>query len=262
MSFAELIAGSEAMIDGLALDVPETWHQGRTAYGGFSAAVALQAALRVAADVPLPPLRSAVVSFVGPAYGGIECRARLLRRGKNATWIGAEITRDGETVLTATFVFMGPVESALHLNDCALPPETVPCVEAEAIRFNPHSPGFLRNHFEARHGLSRGGDPQPQLCRWVRLCEREGLAPMTELLLLADALPPGVLPLLTPATPVSSMTWQVNLLTPLPQTMDGWYLLRSVGDYAESGCSSQTMQIWNLAGEPIVTGMQSVALFG
>ena len=84
-----------------------------------------------------------------------------------------------------------------------------------------------------------------------------------QLVLCADALPPGVLPLLArPAPPVSSMTWQLNLLTPAPATRDGWWLLRSTGDYSENGCSSQRMEIWNAAGEPVSLGMQSVAMFG
>ena len=51
-------------------------------------------------------------------------------------------------------------------------------------------------------------------------------------------------------------------LTPAPATKDGWWLLRSTGDYAEKGCSSQRMAMWNADGVPVLAGMQSVALFG
>ena len=84
---------------------------------------------------------------------------------------------------------------------------------------------------------------------------------MVELMAIADALPPGVMPLLR-AGPVSSMTWLVNLLTPAPTTRDGWWLVRSAGNYAENGCSSQDMGVWNADGEPVARGMQSSALFG
>ena len=80
-------------------------------------------------------------------------------------------------------------------------------------------------------------------------------------MLLADALPPGVMPL-TGSVPISSMTWLINLLTPLPQTDDGWFLLQALGNYAEKGCSSQNMAIWNTRGEAVAVGMQSIALFG
>ena len=59
-----------------------------------------------------------------------------------------------------------------------------------------------------------------------------------------------------------TMQWQANLLTPAPRTREGWWLLRSTGDYAEQGCSSQRMAIWSADGEPMMAGMQSVAVFG
>ena len=80
-------------------------------------------------------------------------------------------------------------------------------------------------------------------------------------MLVADALPPGVLPLMQPGARVSSMTWQVNLLTSHPETRDGWWLLRAEGDFARHGCSSQRMGLWNADGVPVATGMQSIAIF-
>lgn len=264
MSLPALLAMAEPLEHGFRLAIPEDWHQGRTAYGGFSAALALSAALRAGGE-GLPPLRSAQVSFVGPLCGAVEARARVLRRGKNATWMAAEISRasdsGSEVGLTSSFVFMGPVESELHLNDRPAPTGLIPVEEAQPFAMK-HSPAFLRNHFEVRFALPKGGDKRPELCWWVRVREREGLDAMTGVLLIADALPPGVLPLLHPGVPVSSMTWLVNLLTPAPATRDGWWLLRSTGDYAEKGCSSQRMEIWNADGEPVVAGMQSVAVFG
>jgi acyl-CoA thioesterase len=259
MSFTDVVSSAEPIEGGFHVAIPADWHQGRTAYGGFSATLALVAAMRVD-DAP-PPLRSAQVSFVGPLYGAVTVRARLLRQGRNATWIGVEITRDGEVGLTASFVFMGPIESALHLDDRPAPSGVIPPDAARDFAMR-NSPEFLRHHFDVRFALPRGEEKRPELCWWVRAKQREGLDPMAELMLIADALPPGVLPLLEPRTPVSSMTWQCNLLTPAPASRGGWWLLRSTGDYAEKGCSSQRMEIWNADGEPMIAGMQSVAIFG
>ncbi len=70
------------------------------------------------------------------------------------------------------------------------------------------------------------------------------------------------MPLMGTWVPVSSMTWLINLLTPTPHSRDGWWLLRAAGTYAENGCSSQDMAIWNADGHAIAAGMQSIALFG
>lgn len=265
MNFAALLAGAELQATfsggGLALFIPDDWHQGRTAYGGLSAALALSAARTVGGE-SLPPLRSAAISFVGPLAGPVEAGARLLRRGKNATWISAEIMRDGEVGLAATFVFMGPVASVVNLSDCPVPAGVIDPELSPVCEPRPHTPAFLRNHFEVRFAVPRSAEKRPEVCWWVRLREREGIDPATELLLIADSLPPGVLPLLNPATPVSSMTWQANYLTAAPYTRDGWWLLRDVSEYSQNGCTSEMMRIWNADGEPVMAGMQSIAVFG
>ncbi len=176
--------------------------------------------------------------------------------------MAADLLREGEVGLTATFVFMGPVESTLHLNDCAPPVGLVPVDDAHPVTRNVHAPAFIREHFEVRFAMPRTAEPTPEICWWVRPKEHATLDPMVAVMLSADAVPPGVMPLMSPGVMVSSMTWQVNLLTPAPTTRDGWWLLRSVGTYAEAGCSSQQMQLWNADGEAILSAMQSVALFG
>lgn len=261
MSFADLIAGAGQADGGLSLTVPETWYQGRTAYGGFSAALTLAAALRAGGE-RLPPLRSAQFAMIAPVAGAVSARAEVLRRGRNATWIEVRLVSGGAVAFTASLVFMGPVESALHLHDRPAPDRFVPVDQARPISFNPHSPAFLVNHLEARHGLPPAEAPRAVICRWVRPLDWQTLDPMVALLLTADALPPGVMPLMGAGVPVSTMHWQVNLLTPTLQTRDGWWLLRSTGDYAEKGCSSQRMGLWNAEGEAVLAGVQSVALFG
>ena len=258
MSFAALLASAEPRDDGLHLTIPPDWHQGRTAYGSFSTALAFEAAQRVGGE--LPPLRSAQVSMIAPLAGEVEARARVLRRGRNATWIAAEIGGAQGLGLTATFVFMGAVASTLRVD--GLPPPADLIAVDDALDFAPErGPAFRLAHCDVRFALPRGVDKRPALCWWVRLRDRAGLDAMTEALLVADALPPGVMPLLGPATPVSTMQWQVNLLTPAPATTE-WWLLRSTGDHARDGGSSQRMVMWNQAGEPIAAGTQSLAIFG
>jgi acyl-CoA thioesterase len=257
MSLPAILAAKRPTNLGFAATIPDDWMQGRTSYGGLSAALALVAAQGLVEG--LPPLRSATVNFVGPLAGEVEVTARLLRQGRNATWISAEVVGEGKVGLTATFVFMGPVESSLHLNNA--PPPAGLIAPEQGYELPEHAgPGFS-SHFVRRFALPRQTKPLPEIAWWVKLRDAAGLDPMVALLLCADALPPGVMPLLRTG-PLSSMTWLVNLLTPAPVSRDGWWLLRAAGNYAENGCSSQDMAIWNSAGEPIAAGMQSVAIFG
>lgn len=258
MSLPQILAARRPIDGGFAAEIPDGWMQGRTAYGGLSAALALGAAQGLVHD--LPPLRSAQVSFVGPLAGAVEVRAKLLRRGRNACWISAEVSSDAGIGLTATFVFMASVQSsALQLHDVPLPAGVIPLDQAVPLPERA-APSFAP-HFERRFAMARTAEPRPEICWWERIRDANGLDPMVALILLGDALPPGVMPLTGPV-PISSMTWLVNLLTPVPQTQDGWFLLRSAGNYAQQGCSSQDMAVWNTSGEAVAVGMQSIAIFG
>lgn len=259
MSFFELLGTAGETPTGRSLVLPETWHQGRTAYGGVSSALALAEALRVGGA--LPPLRSAQFAMIAPLAGTLQLSARVLRQGRNATWMAAEIAGDKGVGFTASFVFMSPVASGLVTDGRPVPDDVIPVADAQPF-VNERAPAFLRHHFDVRFARPRGPARQPDVCWWVRPRGHEALDPALALLLSADGLPPGVMPLLSPGVPVSTMHWHVNMLDAAPVTHDGWWLLRSVGDFARDGCSSQQMSAWNTDGRPVLAGMQSIAVFG
>ncbi|MDB5695177.1 MAG: hypothetical protein JWN21_720 [Sphingomonas bacterium] len=254
-SLPQVLAALEPFDGAWRGTIPDTWLQGRTAYGGFSAALALHAAQL--SDTDLPPLRSAQVSFIGPLSGPVTLRAQRLRRGRNAAFVQADVVSDAGLGLRATFVFMGPVESRVDYRAGEPPAFDKP--DGSSTTFSGKAPFFTQN-FEFLDRRDGATGPTEWL-RWVRLTDRAGLDPMVELMAVADCLPPAAFKLLGGPAPVSSMTWIVNVLGPQPRTEDGWWLLRASTDYAVAGSSSQQMGIWNSAGEPIAEQMQSVALF-
>ncbi len=257
------MTGLPAIIAGLVRDgeqwrgaIPETWLQGRTSYGGLSSALALHAAQ--CSDTDLPPLRSAQIAFIGPLAGDITIRASRLRRGRNAAWVEAEIGSAAGLGLRAVFVFMGSIDSVVDHAAGSPPPFPVPGPDTKT-HLGISAVPFTQN-FEF---VDDRTDTAPtEFLRWVRLRERDGLDPMVELIAVADCLPPAALKLLGRPAPMSSMTWQMNVLGPRPATRDGWWLLRAATDYARAGSSSQVMNIWNADGEAIADQTQSVALFG
>lgn len=238
--------------------IPDNWLQGRTSYGGLSAAIALHCAMQ--SDVDLPPLRSAQVSFIGPLSGPILVTAHRLRRGKNAAFIQADVESEAGLGLRCTFVFMRAIDSEIDHQDTPAPDFARPGPDHTTFKGNPHV-AFTRN-FEF---LDRREGPNlktAEWLRWTRLNEREGLDPMVELIAIGDCLPPAALRILGRNVPMSSLTWILNVLGPAPATQDGWWLLRSDADYARAGSSSQVMGVWNAAGEKVAEQMQSVAVFG
>lgn len=255
-SLVDILAQATKTDTGFTASIPANWLQGRTAYGGLSSALALHAAQSIEPD--LPPLRSAQVSFIGPLAGDFTVTATKLRRGRNAAFIQSDITSEAGLGYRATFVFMAAQQSRIDLDE-APPVAERPPVPGTELYVGPE--GFFTGNFEFFDYKQGLGDAEWR--RWCRLRERGGLDPMVELMAIGDALPPAALKLFgKDFVPISSLTWIVNLLTPTPQTTDGWWLLSADSHFARAGCSSQTMAIWNSDGVKVAEGMQSVAIFG
>lgn len=252
---AEIIAGAREEAAGLALTIPGDWMQGRTAYGGLSAALALEAAFRVEPD--LPPLRSAQVAFIGPLAGEVHVSATRLRRGRNAAFVQADVSGESGLGLRATFVFMASLESRLHRDAAPRAPVGPPAPDAK-LYIGPDD--FFTGNF-AFHDI-KTGTSEAEWLRWAKLRDTTGLHPMLELMAIGDGLPPGAYKLLGGGNaPLSSLNWSINLLATDPATEDGWWLLNSIADTAIGGVSSQRMTIWNAAGEAVAEAMQSVAVY-
>lgn len=260
MSLEQVVgAMAPAAAGGWAATIPSNWMQGRTGYGGLTAALALEAALRTVPD--LPPLRSAQIGFVGPLAGDIRVEARVLRQGRNATFVQADIlSHDGAVGLHALFVFMKTQPSSVDFSGPPLVPGLAPGVEPLVAPVEP--PAFTGNfdYFLAQPG--RPASREADLLFWIRLREQTAaLDPYVVLLATGDALPPASLLLATRPGPASSINWTLNFAPEPPVTEDGWWLLRSTAHYARLGGSSQSMGIWNSKGVQVASAMQSVALF-
>jgi acyl-CoA thioesterase len=256
-ALAAILAGAERTEDGFHVDIPAGWLQGRTAYGGLSTALAHHAATAIEPD--LPPLRSAQVSFVGPLSGRVTVKATKLRRGRNAAFIQSDVTSEAGLGYRATFVFMAAQTSRVSFDQRPGAAQQPPRPDAE-LYTGPAE--FFTGNFNFLD-LKDAIGSEAEWLRWARLREREGLDSVTELLAIADGLPPAAFRLFgKEPVPLSSLTWIVNLLTPQPATTDGWWLLSAKSDFAQDGCSSQTMRAWNATGELVAEGMQNVAIFG
>ncbi len=259
ISFSTMIASASFDDGALSLTIPDDWMQGRTTYGGLSAALCLETARRAFPDAP--PLRSALVSFIGPAGGAIEGRAKLLRQGKSVTFIEADVSGEKGIATRCAFAFGGARPSAWNRTFTPAP-DVPPPEQCEVFLPDGYGPPFVR-HFESK--LARGGRPitgskEHDHYIWVRYRD-EPADDMVALLALADRSPPALLPMFTEFAPVSSMTWMVNVLCDKPVSRDGWWLLQSRAEHAGAGYSSQDMLVWNSDLELVIAGRQSVAIF-
>lgn len=257
--FTDLVALLRSSGGAFSLTIPEDWAQGRTTFGGLTAALCLEAALR--AHSSLPALRSAQIAFIGPAGGAVTMTSKILRAGRTMTYVEADLAADTGLATRALFAFGATRPSAFDRRFIAdhTPPRPADCPDYIPAGMGP----AFTQHFEQK--LVRGGRPLTGSAAhdhvlWIR--HRDGRArTISALLALADMPPPALMPMFTAPAPVSSVTWLVNLLTSDPQTEDGWWLVETRAENAAQGYSSQDMIVWNTRGEAVIAARQQVAIF-
>ncbi len=259
ISFAQLIAGFDPA---RPFDVPADWLQGRTVYGGLMTALALQAALR---DAPadLPPLKSAQVSFIGPASSALMFDPRVLRQGKSVVSMSVDGVSAGALAVRAAFVFARTRDSAVTHDFSTRPtvpePDACPPMPENARRV---APAFA-SHFELRKAggaFPVSGAREPEFLFWTRHQDAQGVNPMVAMVALADLLPPAAMACFDKPAPVSSVTWTFDLLHGVPPKGE-WFLQRSFSRQSAEGYSMQDMEVWDEDRRLVLWGRQSVALF-
>lgn len=255
-----LTGGANACEAGWRYSIGGDWMQGRTAYGGISAALALDAVMR---DHPgEAPLRTAQVSFVGPVGGNCTVTTRLLRQSKSSRFAAADLVSESGYGTNGLFTFMKGRESHIDHRHISAPDVSDPGMLLP-VPEHPMRPPFTRK-FDMRpqrgpgfgHGLDKG-----EIITWVRWVDEPQCDPHIAMLALADALPPAAMPLFRQFGPVSSSTWMQHFLTDHPRTEDGWWLLMSQTRQVANGFSAQSMYIWNSERELVSVGGQGVALY-
>ena len=242
--------------------VPEDWLQGRTAYGGLSAALALAAARAASPD--LPPLRTAQLAFLGPSAGALTMRAETLRAGRSMSFVGVDAAGEAGPCTRALFGFGADRVSEIDYDDVPMP-DVPPPEELPEWDFRTRGgPAFLQ-HYEVRGAagaLPFSGAEEARFLLWVRHRDEAARRGEGALLALADAPPPAFLSMLTTPAPTASVTWQADFLTDAHDSPGGWYLCGSTGDAAVNGYGGQSQMVWAADGEPVVAARQCCVVFG
>jgi len=191
----------------------------------------------------------------------VELSAQIMRQGRNVIQVRSEIYCDGGLALTAFMLFGTEREpNAVHPGSPADPWPGNP-EDYDAMDLG-RGPSFLSANYEMRKAQDASGPGEPVVRRWFRLKEGDALDPISTILLLGDTLPPGAMRSMRRQGPISSINWSLNLLEPAPTTRDGWWLGETRSDAADHGYSSERLSMWNTDGQQVVSGLQSVAIFG
>jgi acyl-CoA thioesterase len=252
-----------ATIDGPEAEVavPETWMQGRAAYGGLGAALAATA-MRRALEAE-KTLRSIMVSFIGPIPAGtVGVRAELLRQGKNVTHATARVTDGDSVLLQAAAAFGASRETKSVAADIPFRAEardSVPKLDHTRVPL----PGFIQNfdiHWTGG-GIPTSGTGDRRLGQWVRHAANMDAFPCEKIIGLADIPPPVVMAHYDRRILASSLTWSLEFVVAPESVKSDWFYLDFTLEAAAGGYSQQSGLIFAQDGTLVAMSRQCMTYF-
>ncbi|MGW0634752.1 thioesterase family protein [Nocardia salmonicida] len=242
--------------------VDDSWRGWTGPHGGALAGLLIEVAQRVSSRED--PVRAADVRFLGrPATGAFTLRATEHAVGRSTTILDVIAEQDGAPVAAATITLGATNATAIPAHsarpapvvaappDCALfqlPPEIVPVGTHFVIR-------------PAAGPLPLSGADEAMMCAWIALDPALPLdAP--SLAVLADALPPGLFPLLTAPVAVPTVTLSLQLHADLTHPGDTPVLVRAANVSSGDGWSVDDTDIWDGEGVLLATARQTRRVLG
>lgn len=268
MKFDEII---EALndIENQALTISDKWAQGRTVYGGLTAALIYQRMQQiVVADKPTEsrPIRYYNLSFIGPILvkQPMTIEVELIRAGRSASQLIAYVKQNDKTCVIAQACFGISRESKINITD-KNKHDMKPPKKASFIPQIPKVvPRFLR-HFElsiqsGRLPFMRGKDDH--LHGWMRFKKAPQTFNDSHLIALIDAWPSTVLQQLKLPAPASTMNWNLEFTQTATSTEPNqWLAYQASTEHASDGYVYSDAHIWNEAGELLALSRQTVGVF-
>jgi len=240
----------------------QTWTQGRSAFGGLSAAMALTGMRKLLPEEI--PLRALLVSFVAPIPPGeVQVSARCLRQGKNVIQMQADVLVGEQIGLQAMGIF-GKSRKAL-----SIPAQRTAAPESreKGKHFLDHAerlPAFLRQFdgFWVSQGLPFSGTASNQLDLWCRHLSDLSAFPAEKLIAIADIPPPVILSYYDqPPVPASSLSWSLEFVK-APETIESdWFYLEFIAESAAEGYTQQSGRIYQEDGELCALSRQCMVYF-
>ena len=241
------------------VEIPPDWMQGRTAFGGLVAALAVRAMRQcIPSERELLALDVAFVAPLGP--GKVEFATEELREGRYVSQAAAVVHFNGALATRIHGVFGTRRPSRLDLP----PSPPVPSKPLEAGKRLPFLPGItpaFTRHFEfhfTEGDLPFSGSQQAVLGGYFR--HTTAASGIEAIVALADAWPAPILAVASGPFPASSIRWSLHLVGSPPPDFDGYWWYRGQTEQASGGYATTVGRLY--AGDQLVAwSEQLVAIF-
>jgi acyl-CoA thioesterase II len=258
------IARTQRQHPEVLINIPEEWSQGRTVFGGLSAAMLYSAAKEYVEEDR--PLRSMTTNFVGPLLFDVpfQIHVEIVREGKNVSQVLARVIQDDKSCVLTQFCFAKARQSktAVKNND-----QHNMAVTKKA-NFIPNipkiTPKFLR-HYELSiddGGLPFTGKKSSHYYGWMRFKKSPQTINVAHIISMIDAWPPTLIQQLRWPAPASTVSWNLEFIYPhRPLAPADWLAYKEDTRQAADGYGHTEATVWDIHGEVIALSRQTTAVF-
>ncbi|CCQ10950.1 TesB-like acyl-CoA thioesterase 1 [Pseudoalteromonas luteoviolacea B = ATCC 29581] len=237
-TFDQLIAKAAINDSTTKLTFTDDWCQGRTAFGGISAAMLIAAMNEKVA--PNRRLLSLSTNFVGPLLPDVAFSiiVEVLREGKNASQVLAKIVQNDDVAVVCQAAYAQKRDSRIEVKvdkKCGLAP-----VKPERIL--PYQAGAMPAFFQhvalnpQQGALPFSNATSSHLGGWMRFKETP-TQKMNEMHVaaLTDAWPPTLLQKFSKPAPASSMSWYIEFIDEIALDSDQWLGFEAITHHSAHG---------------------------
>ena len=263
-SFAAMLDKAENSAGEEPLSVSDDWMQGRTAYGGLVAAMALKS-MRGHVN-PERKVRSLFFSFVGPLNSEpFFIQTQLLRKGKSVTTVESKLIQSDKICCKAVGSFGADRESAIRVEPVERPVMPDPAEALELPYIEGLTPAFTR-HFDYRWAIGElpfSGKGGQEIGGWISFREETDCLTEEWLIALADAWPTPVLSKLKEPAASSTMAWALGFVHMDRTTCseNEWWAYHCLIDSAERGYAHERSTVWDPDGRLAFYSHQTTTVF-
>ncbi|MBL4629851.1 MAG: thioesterase family protein [Paraglaciecola sp.] len=255
---------TEIQGDGITLSVTSSWAQGRTLYGGISAALVYQAMREVVE--PEKVMRSLNTNFIGPIESDCDFNitVEVLREGKNVTQVIGRLIQNNNVMVMSQASFGIARHSKIDVSNHLQHKMDYPQNPNSTLMIPNMMPNFL-SHFDlvnTKGGLPFTGSKGSDIHGWMRFKNHPSDFSDAHLVAIIDIWPPTVLQMLDGLAMASTMSWNLEFIHP-HQNISGsdWFAYQAKTRQAANGYAHTEANIWDKHGALVAISRQVVAVF-
>jgi acyl-CoA thioesterase len=266
MDFDALIATARTQRQhpDVLISIPKEWSQGRTAFGGLSAAMLYSAAKEYVEEDRL--LRSMTTNFVGPLLFDVpfQINIEIVREGKNVSQLLARAVQDDKNCVLVQFCFAKARQSKTAVKNNDQHNMATP----KKAKFIPNIPKVTPKYF--RHydlaidsgGLPFTGKKISHYYGWMRFKKPPQKISDAHIISMIDAWPPTLIQQLRWPAPASTVSWNLEFIYPHSVCAPSdWFAYKEDTRQAADGYGHTEATMWDIHGQVIALSRQITTVF-